>query len=214
MALAIRPLLWVNNLMRANVGMLLLVVAGVLFAQAPTGEIAGTVYDASGGVVPDAAIHVKNAATAFERSLATNQSGQYSVPSLAAGTLKCASKWRSGAATDSAKAAEPTRLGVIYYGSTTPAMREALDVLDKNGDHVDAMRLCAFPFPIGASFHCRTRQSVCGGTKPRCANARHAHQRTGNEPRQAGACAALRRHAHHRTLHHSQHSRQLQKETV
>ncbi|MDI1246405.1 MAG: 2-oxoacid:acceptor oxidoreductase subunit alpha [Rhodoferax sp.] len=44
-------------------------------------------------------------------------------------------------------AAEPTKLGVIYYGSTTPAMREALDVLDANGDHVDAMRLCAFPFP-------------------------------------------------------------------
>jgi 2-oxoglutarate ferredoxin oxidoreductase subunit alpha len=45
------------------------------------------------------------------------------------------------------KAAEPTKLGIIYYGSTTPAMREALDVLDRNGDHVDAMRLCAFPFP-------------------------------------------------------------------
>jgi 2-oxoglutarate ferredoxin oxidoreductase subunit alpha len=45
------------------------------------------------------------------------------------------------------KAAEPTKLGVIYYGSTTPAMREALDVLDRSGDHVDAMRLCAFPFP-------------------------------------------------------------------
>ncbi len=45
------------------------------------------------------------------------------------------------------KAAEPTKLGVIYYGSTTPAMREALDVLDRNGVHVDAMRLCAFPFP-------------------------------------------------------------------
>jgi 2-oxoglutarate ferredoxin oxidoreductase subunit alpha len=45
------------------------------------------------------------------------------------------------------KAAKPTKLGVIYYGSTTPAMREALDVLDENGDHVDAMRLCAFPFP-------------------------------------------------------------------
>ncbi|WP_296491119.1 2-oxoacid:acceptor oxidoreductase subunit alpha [Rhodoferax sp.] len=44
-------------------------------------------------------------------------------------------------------AAEPTKLGIIYYGSTTPAMREALDVLDRNGDHVDAMRLCAFPFP-------------------------------------------------------------------
>ena len=49
------------------------------------------------------------------------------------------------------KAAEPTRLGIIYYGSTTPAMREALDVLDKNGDHVDAMRLCAFPFPQSVS---------------------------------------------------------------
>jgi 2-oxoglutarate ferredoxin oxidoreductase subunit alpha len=41
----------------------------------------------------------------------------------------------------------PTRLGVMYYGSTTPAMREALDVLEHNGDHVDALRLCAFPFP-------------------------------------------------------------------
>jgi 2-oxoglutarate ferredoxin oxidoreductase subunit alpha len=49
------------------------------------------------------------------------------------------------------KAAEPTRLGIIYYGSTTPAMREALDVLDANGDHVDAMRLCAFPFPQSVS---------------------------------------------------------------
>ena len=48
-------------------------------------------------------------------------------------------------------AAEPTRLGIIYYGSTTPAMREALDVLDRNGDHVDAMRLCAFPFPQSVS---------------------------------------------------------------
>jgi 2-oxoglutarate ferredoxin oxidoreductase subunit alpha len=44
-------------------------------------------------------------------------------------------------------ATAPTKLGVIYYGSTTPAMREALDVLERNGDHVDAMRLCAFPFP-------------------------------------------------------------------
>jgi len=49
------------------------------------------------------------------------------------------------------KAAEPTKLGIIYYGSTTPAMREALDVLDRNGDHVDAMRLCAFPFPRSVS---------------------------------------------------------------
>ncbi len=49
------------------------------------------------------------------------------------------------------KAAEPTKLGVIYYGSTTPAMREALDVLEHNGVHLDAMRLCAFPFPDSVS---------------------------------------------------------------
>jgi len=49
------------------------------------------------------------------------------------------------------KATEPTKLGVIYYGSTTPAMREAIDVLEHNGVHVDAMRLCAFPFPDSVS---------------------------------------------------------------
>ncbi len=45
------------------------------------------------------------------------------------------------------KAAEPTRLGAIYFGSTTPAMREALDVLDEDGIHVDGLRLLAYPFP-------------------------------------------------------------------
>jgi 2-oxoglutarate ferredoxin oxidoreductase subunit alpha len=45
------------------------------------------------------------------------------------------------------KAAQKTRFGVIYFGSTTPAMREALDVLEAEAVHLDAMRLCAFPFP-------------------------------------------------------------------
>ncbi|MHB8949339.1 MAG: 2-oxoacid:acceptor oxidoreductase subunit alpha [Rhodoferax sp.] len=44
-------------------------------------------------------------------------------------------------------ATEPTPLGVIYFGSTSPAMRESLDVLESQGVHVDAMRLLAFPFP-------------------------------------------------------------------
>jgi 2-oxoglutarate ferredoxin oxidoreductase subunit alpha len=42
---------------------------------------------------------------------------------------------------------EPTALGIIYYGSTAPAMREALDLLHAEGIHLDAMRLRAFPFP-------------------------------------------------------------------
>jgi len=44
-------------------------------------------------------------------------------------------------------AQERTPLGAIYFGSTAPAMREALDVLEDGGVHVDAMRLQAFPFP-------------------------------------------------------------------
>ncbi len=70
-------------------GMLFLgVFIAALSAQAPTGEIAGTVYDSSGGVVPNASIKVKNTATAFERALLSNQNGQYSVPSLAAGAYE------------------------------------------------------------------------------------------------------------------------------
>ncbi len=45
------------------------------------------------------------------------------------------------------QAAKPTRYGVIYFGSTSPAMREALDVLQADGIHLDALRLRAFPFP-------------------------------------------------------------------
>lgn len=43
-------------------------------------------------------------------------------------------------------AARPTPRGVIYFGSTSPAMQEALDVLAENGIHLDALRLRAFPF--------------------------------------------------------------------
>ena len=43
-------------------------------------------------------------------------------------------------------AARSARAGVIYYGSTAPAMSEALDVLAAQGVHLDALRLRAFPF--------------------------------------------------------------------
>ncbi len=44
-------------------------------------------------------------------------------------------------------AAKKTRLGVLYFGSTSPAMDEALVALAQSGIHLDAMRLRAFPFP-------------------------------------------------------------------
>jgi 2-oxoglutarate ferredoxin oxidoreductase subunit alpha len=44
-------------------------------------------------------------------------------------------------------AAAPTPFGVLYFGSTSPAMHEALDVLRHRDVQLDAMRLRAFPFP-------------------------------------------------------------------
>ena len=45
------------------------------------------------------------------------------------------------------QASQTTRLGVIYFGSTAPAMREAMDELQAKGVHLDGLRLCGFPFP-------------------------------------------------------------------
>ncbi len=43
-------------------------------------------------------------------------------------------------------AGQPTRLGVIHYGSTSPAMAEALQVMADAGIHIDALRVRGFPF--------------------------------------------------------------------
>ncbi len=43
------------------------------------------------------------------------------------------------------KAAKPTRVGAIYYGSTSDAMNEALDLLAAQEVDVDALRIRAFP---------------------------------------------------------------------
>jgi len=43
-------------------------------------------------------------------------------------------------------ASRPTRYGVIYYGSTSPAMNEAFEELQARGLFVDTLRIRAFPF--------------------------------------------------------------------
>ena len=43
-------------------------------------------------------------------------------------------------------AQKPTRVGVLYFGSTTPAMHEALEALEAQGHQIDAMRVRSFPF--------------------------------------------------------------------
>ena len=45
------------------------------------------------------------------------------------------------------KASQKASHGVIYYGSTSPSMNEALGALEKSGVHLDRMRVSAFPFP-------------------------------------------------------------------
>ncbi len=43
-------------------------------------------------------------------------------------------------------AREKTKVGAIYFGSTTPAMDEALAALEKQGIHLNTLRVRAFPF--------------------------------------------------------------------
>ena len=45
------------------------------------------------------------------------------------------------------KAHKKTKFGAIYFGSTSPAMHEALEVFEADGMHVDILRIRAFPFP-------------------------------------------------------------------
>ena len=45
-----------------------------------------------------------------------------------------------------ANAAKPTKYGVLYYGSTAPAMDEAIAMIEGRGHTLDRMRIRAFPF--------------------------------------------------------------------
>ena len=44
-------------------------------------------------------------------------------------------------------AQQKTRYGAIYYGSTSPSMDEAIEALERDGMHLDTLRVRAFPFP-------------------------------------------------------------------
>src|SRR6516164_5365633 len=45
-----------------------------------------------------------------------------------------------------ANAAKPTKYGVIYYGSTSPAMDEAIHMIEARGQSLNRLRVRAFPF--------------------------------------------------------------------
>ena len=50
-----------------------------------------------------------------------------------------------------ANAGKPTKYGVIYFGSTSPAMDEAISMLEARGGQLDRMRVRAFPFHSSVS---------------------------------------------------------------
>jgi 2-oxoglutarate ferredoxin oxidoreductase subunit alpha len=58
--------------------------------------------------------------------------------------LETAKSYVPAPVTRSAKV--PTSTGVLYFGSTAPALDEARAALERNGIHLDAMRIRAFPF--------------------------------------------------------------------
>jgi len=65
--------------------LLLLSFTGLLWSQAETGQITGTITDASGASISNAAVTVTNAATGAERLTRSNSAGIYAVPNLTPG---------------------------------------------------------------------------------------------------------------------------------
>src|SRR5579864_4054400 len=61
---------------------LLLFLPTLVFAQADTGTLTGTVKDTSGASVPDAMVTVRNTATGATRVVQTGSDGVYTVPGL------------------------------------------------------------------------------------------------------------------------------------
>src|ERR1051326_8572963 len=55
------------------------------YSQTETGRIAGTVFDPSGAVIPNAMVTVKSTATGLERQTTTTSAGSYAVTNLQPG---------------------------------------------------------------------------------------------------------------------------------
>jgi hypothetical protein len=69
-------------------GLIVLALAACLgsFAQSVSGDLAGTIYDASGATIPNATIVAKNDATGVESTTKSTATGEYHLGNLPAGT--------------------------------------------------------------------------------------------------------------------------------
>jgi hypothetical protein len=68
--------------------MFLIAFSSVAFGQATTGELAGTIYDQTGAVVPGALVTADHLATGASLKAVSTTSGQYRIPNLPAGNYK------------------------------------------------------------------------------------------------------------------------------
>jgi outer membrane receptor protein involved in Fe transport len=64
------------------------VISLPLFAQKITGDISGTITDASGAAVTGATVRAENAATGAKATATTNETGFYRIPDLSTGTYR------------------------------------------------------------------------------------------------------------------------------
>jgi 2-oxoglutarate ferredoxin oxidoreductase subunit alpha len=58
------------------------------------------------------------------------------------------------------EAKQKTRFGAIYFGSTSPAMDEAIAALEADALHLDTLRVRAFPFPNSVAEFIATHEKV------------------------------------------------------
>ena len=111
----------------------------------------------------------------------------------AASSIRPPPSCRSPRSPSATRAARPAS---IYFGATTPAMREALDLLEREGVKVNALRIKAFPFSRDVASFCAMHERVFVVEQNRDAQMRSLLMTEANVPRrQADPRAQLRRHA-------------------
>ncbi|HEX3570685.1 MAG TPA: carboxypeptidase regulatory-like domain-containing protein [Acidobacteriaceae bacterium] len=67
------------------VALLMFVMGGAMFAQSDNSSLSGTVTDSTGALVTDAKVTARNTATQAERSIGTNESGNFTLPNMVPG---------------------------------------------------------------------------------------------------------------------------------
>ncbi len=91
-----------------------------------------------------------------------------------------------------ANAAKPTKYGVIYFGSTSPAMDEAVGLLEARGHQLDRLRIRAFPFHSSVASFIADHDFVYGRrAEPRRAASLADRQRERHRSGAPGADPAL-----------------------